>query len=158
MRAEVTKEYQLKAAFLFNFTKFVEWPATRFADDASPIVIGVLGRNPFEGELANIVKGRAVNGRGIAVKSVTGADDLLTVHLLFVPGGEEPLLRAAAWQNAAIVTVGESAAFAALSGTITFKPEGDKVRFDINLETAERDQLKFSAQLLKLAAAVRRKS
>ena len=158
LHADVSKEYQLKAAFLFNFTKFVEWPTARFADETSPIVIGVLGRNPFEDELVNIVKGRLVNGRAIAVKSVTAVDNLSSVHLLFVPSGEEPPRPAAAWQHTAVVTVGETGAFAALGGTITFKHEGDKVRFDINLVTAERDQLKFSAQLLKLAASVRRKS
>jgi hypothetical protein len=157
VRADVSKEYQLKAAFLFNFTKFVEWPAGRFADDTSPIVIGVLGRNPFEDKLANLVKDRLVNGRAIVVRSVTAADDPRTVHVLFVPGGEEPTGSAPAWQNSAVLTVGESRAFAALGGNITFTQEGDKVRFEINLATAERDELKISAQLLKLATAVRRK-
>lgn len=158
LRADVSKEYQLKAAFLYNFAKFVEWPAERFANETSPIVIGVVGRNPFEAELANIVKGRTVNGRAIVVKSITTASEVRSLHLLFLPGGEETRLPAAAWRDVAVVTVGESAEFAALGGTITFTQEGDKVRFEINLATAERDGLKISAQLLKLAASVRRKS
>jgi hypothetical protein len=157
VRADVSKEYQLKAAFVFNFTKFVDWPVGLFADETSPIVIGVLGRNPFEDKLANLVKDRLVNGRAVTVRFVTAADDLRTVHLLFVPSGEEPPGSAPAWQNSALVTVGESGAFAALGGIITFKQDADKVRFEINLVTAERNELKISAQLLKLATAVRRK-
>ena len=157
LHAEVSKEYQLKAAFLFNFTKFVEWPATCFADEKSPIVIGVFGRNPFEVELENIVKGRAVNGRAIVVKFVTTAAEVRAVHLLFVPAGEETRVPVVAWQDVPLVAVGESTAFAALGGTITFLQQGDKVRFAINLELADRTGLKISAQLLKLAASVQRK-
>ena len=155
--AEVRKEYQVKAAFLYNFTKFVEWPQARFANDTSPIVIGVLGRNPFGDELAKIVNGRTVNGHPILVKLIATADEVPAVHLLFVPAGEENRLLPAAWQSAAIVVVGESGAFATLGGTITFTREADKVRFAINLATAERAGLKISAQLLKLATAVHRK-
>lgn len=157
LHAEVSKEYQLKAAFLYNFTKFVEWPAARFAEANSPIVIGVLGQNPFDGELDKIVSGRTVNGRAILVKLIHSADELAAVHLLFVPAGEETRLPAAAWTNAALVAVGESESFAALGGTITFTHEGDKLRFEINIAAAERDGLKISAQLQKLATVVRRK-
>lgn len=158
LRAEVSKEYQLKAAFLFNFTRFIEWPADRFTGEGSPIVIGVFGHNPFDVELENMVKGRTVNGRTLVVRSVATAEAARSVHLLFVPAGEENRLPLAAWQGLAIVAVGESDAFAASGGTITFMTQGDKVRFNINLATAERDHVKISAQLLKLAAVVRRKS
>jgi hypothetical protein len=157
LRAEVSKENQLKAAFLYNFTKFVEWPARRFADENSPIVIGLLGRNPFEGELATIVHGRTVNGRPIQVKLIHTADEVSAVHLLFVPAGEESLLPAAAWQKVAIVAVGESERFAAQGGTIVFTRERDKLRFEINMTAAERDGLRISSQLQKLAAAVVRR-
>jgi hypothetical protein len=154
----VSKEYQIKAAFLYNFTKFVEWPPARFPDGSSPLVIGVLGRNPFGAELEKIVQGRTVNGRAILVKLITTADEVPAVHLLFVPAGEETRLPAAAWQNVAVIAVGESDTFAALGGTITFTHVGDKVRFSVALESAERAGLKISSQLLKLAAEVHRKS
>jgi hypothetical protein len=157
LQAEVPKEYQVKAAFLYNFTRFVEWPAGRFADDASPIVIGVLGQNPFGDELEKAIAGRTVNGRSIMAKSVTAAEEISGVHILFVPAGAENRVPAAVWQNTGILTVGETEAFAAPGGTITFVREGDKVRFAINLGSAERSGLKLSAQLLKLATAVRRK-
>ena len=154
--AAVPKEYQLKAAFLYNFTKFVEWPPDRFAEATSPIVIGVVGRNPFGDELDKITRGRTVNRRAILVKIITRADEVLSVHLLFVPAGEENRLPATAWQNIAVVAVGESEAFAAEHGTIIFRRAEDKVRFEINITAAEKSELKISAQLQKLAIAVRR--
>jgi len=157
-RADVFGEYQVKAAFLYNFTKFIEWPPERFADATSPIVIGVLGRNPLGDELEKIVRGRRVNGRAILVKFLPTADDISSVHLLFVPAGEETRLPATAWPQAAVVVVGESEACTALGGMIGFTRDADKIRFSINLESAEGRGLKISAQLLKLATAVRRKS
>ena len=126
LRADISKEYQIKAAFLYNFTKFV--------------------------------KDRTVNGRAILVTLIHTADEVPSVHLLFVPAGEETRLAPIAWQNAAVVVVGESERFTALGGTISFTREADKVRFAINLDSAERAGLKISAQLLKLATDVQHKS
>ena len=154
----VSKEYQLKAAYLYNFTKFVEWPEQGFNDTQSPIVIGILGRNPFGDELDKIVRDRAVNGRAIRIVLITTAEEVRMVHLLFVPAGEEghPAFAAALAQHPGVLTVGESAPYAAGGGVITFTPVGDKLRFTINLEAAEGAGLKVSAQLLKLATVVRR--
>ena len=150
----VSKEQQLKAAFLYNFTKFIEWPPSRFADGNSPIVVGVLGRNSFSDELEKIVKDRTVNGRAITVRVVTEAAEVPAVHLLFIPAAEETRLPPAAWQQATVV--GESEALAARGSTITFVQAGGKVRFEINIAAAERSGVKISAQLQKLATAVRR--
>ena len=158
LRGEVSKEYQIKAAFLYNFTKFVEWPPASFANETSPIVIGVVGRNPFDRELEKILQGRTVQGRPIVVKPVATPGDLAATHLLFVPAGEETRVAPAAWQKSAIIVVGESEAFTAQGGTITFTQEADKIRFAINLEAAERVGLRISSQLLKLASSVRRKT
>lgn len=152
----VGHEYQIKAAFLYNFTKFVEWPAACFADPSSPIIIGVVGQDPFGGELEKIVNSRTVNGRALRVKPIRTAEDVSAVHLLFVPAGEETRLRPAVWQKAAILAVGESPGFTALGGTITFTQARDRLRFEINITTAERSGLKVSAQLQKLATVVRR--
>lgn len=153
----VSKEYQLKAAFLYNFTKFVEWPPARFADNTSPIVVAVVGRNPFGEELENVVKGRAVNGRAIAIKLVITPDEAAGAHLLFVPSGEENRLPAAAVQRDALLAVGESEVFAAQGGAITFVQVGGKMRFEINIGAAERAHVKISTQLLKLANVVHRR-
>ena len=85
----VSKEYQVKAAFLYNFTKFVEWPSPHFATEDRPIVIGVLGRNPFGEELEQITKGRRVNGREITIAFVETPAEAAAVDLVFVCAGEE---------------------------------------------------------------------
>lgn len=155
---EVAKEYQLKAAYLYNFTKFVEWPRERFADDTSPIVIAVLGENPFGDELARLVSGRKVNGRPITVLAARSVREGAAAHLLFISARDEKSLGPALAQlhAAGVLTVGESPGFAAGGGIITFILEADKVRFEINLTAAEQSRLKLSAQLLKLATVVRR--
>jgi hypothetical protein len=155
---EVAKEYQVKAAFLYSFTKFVEWPASRFSDNASPIVIAVLGRNPFGDELDAIVRDRKVNGRGLVVKVVDSADEAAAAHLLFIGADEEDRLsgKMEVLQKAGVLTVGESPRFIASGGIINFTLATDKVRFQINPQAGEQAGLKLSAQLLKLATIVHR--
>jgi hypothetical protein len=157
--AEITKEYEIKAAFLYNFSKFIEWPAQRFAAETDPIVIGVLGRNPFDGEFEKIIRGRQANGRNVVVRIMTSTDEARSAHLVFVTAGEEDRFAAmsAKLREAAVVTVGESDRFATLGGTIIFVRDGDKVRFIINLVSAEAARTRISSQLLKLASEVRRK-
>jgi len=154
----VSKEYQIKAAFLYNFTKFVEWPAERFADETSPIVIGVLGRNPFGSELVNIVRDRKVNGRSIAIVQLETADDALQAHAVFIAAGEETVVetKIETLIRGGVLVVGESPRSLALGSIVVFTTEGDRVRFTINIAAAELDGLKLSAQLLKLATVVRR--
>lgn len=156
-RAAVPKEYQIKAAFLYNFTKFVDWPADCFATPHDPIVIGVLGANPFGQELTAVVHDRRVNGRGIRVLALDAPPEAAQVHVLFVaPGAETQLAAFFAATPPPTLTVGESDRFATLGGVIRFTTVGDKVRFEINVGAAERAGLKISAQLQKLATAVHR--
>lgn len=156
----VSKEYQLKAAFLYNFTKFVEWPPQHFRDARQPITIGVLGHDPFGGELEKVVEGRTINGRAIVVKGLTTASEALGVELVFVGEQEEARFAEslAARDGVHVVTVGESPRSAALGAVITFTMEADKVRFEINQGGAEKAGLKISAQLLKLATVVRKRA
>ena len=158
-RAETSKECQIKAAFLYNFTKFVQWPSDRFPGATEPIVIGVLGDNAICDELEKIVRDRLVNGRSISVVPLRSIDDLGSVHVLFVGAGQERRFGAVAPARlAGVLTVGESDEFAAKAGMMNFTMTADKVRFEINADSAERAGLKISAQLLKLAAVVRKKS
>lgn len=152
---DVAKEYQIKAAFVFNFTKFVEWPPNRFRSDDAPIVIGVLGDNPFGSNLQEAVKGRKVGGRDVVVVEVTAQSYPETMHVLFVTAGQEKSFRPEKADG--ILTVGETERFNELGGMITFIFEAEKVRFVINLDRSEQAHLKMSAQLLKLASTVRRK-
>lgn len=155
---EVSKEYEIKAAFLYNFTKFVEWRAGQFADSTESITIAVCGPNPFGDELQKIVKDRQVKGRQIVVKFAASAGEVLDAELAFIGAiGEERVAETVQTLNeAGIVTVGETREFAEAGGMIVFVLEGDKVRFEIEVGEAERRGLKISAQLQKLAKTVRR--
>lgn len=159
LRGEVSKEYQLKAAFLYNFTKFVEWPAQRFNEAAAPIVIGVVGTNPFGDELEKIVRGRKVNGRDIVIAQFPSVEEAKVAHAVFVSAGEAKRSRKDldALLRAGVLVVGDAAESAALGSVITFVMVEDKVRFEINLVSADQAGLTISSQLLKLATQVRRK-
>lgn len=87
-RAGHLEKYQIKAAFLYNFTKFIEWPAEKFPDSAAPIVIGVIGSNPFGTVLADMIKDRKVNGRSIQFREINSVSEVRGLHVLFVPAAE----------------------------------------------------------------------
>ncbi len=152
-----TREYQLKAAFLYNFTKFVEWPAASFSSDDSPIVIGAYCPDPFTSELARIVAGRRVFNRSVRARRLEAPEDARQVHVVFVCAAEEARLPAVdkAIGSRAVLTVGETELSERLGSIIKFVPEDDKIRFEINIRAAERANLKLSAQLQKLAKLVR---
>jgi hypothetical protein len=156
--ASVISSSQIKAAFLYNFTKFVEWPADTFVAADRPLTIGVLRDNALTVDLRAIVDDRIVNGRSIVVRTIRDAADVEGIQLLFV-GAEEgdrfldllPVI-----DGAPVLTVGESPAFIEAGGAIAFVQQGTKLRFEINMLSAERARLKISAQLQELAVAVRR--
>ncbi len=153
----VSKEYQLKAAFIYNFAKFVEWPTQSFADPRSPIVIGIVGGNPFGDELANTVNGRKINGRAMVIKSVDNAASAKGTHVLFVSAREVAGFgRIKSSLGPGVLVVGESPQIASQGGMIIFKLAGDKLRFEINMAAADRSGLKISSQLQKLASAIHR--
>jgi hypothetical protein len=151
------REYEIKAAFLYNFTKFIEWPARTFADANAPIVIGVLGDSACTPALERLVKDRKINGRAIVVRRVESVQEVSASHLLFVGADHEAQFERLEPQIEAtpVVTVGESPAFASAKGAIIFVLQGDKVRFEINTGSTDHAGVKISAQLLKLATAVR---
>jgi hypothetical protein len=156
--AEISKEYQVKAAFLYNFTKFVEWPAERFAHDDEPILIGVFGRAALTAELEKIVRDRRVNGRPIRIVNPKTLAEAQTLHVLFVAAGEEKNLALTDLARLpGVLTVGETDRFD-VAGVVKFITAGDKVRFEINTDVADHAGLRISAQLLKLATVVRKKS
>jgi hypothetical protein len=160
-RADATPEYDVKAAFLFNFTKFVEWPAENFPADDAPIVIAVLGRNPFGQELENLVRDRFVDTRPIVVRFLTTVEQAqapgMIFHVLFIAAGEEAKFASvlAARSRPGVLTVGESDRFGTLGGMINFVVLENRVRFEINRAAATAAGLKLSAQLQKLAVSAR---
>jgi hypothetical protein len=150
-------EYQVKAAFLYNFAKFVEWPEGSFAKTGDPIVIGVLGDNPFGRTLDNSVAGKTVDERPLMVRYFSSADKIEPCHILYVSLSERRRLGTVieALKNKHTLTVGETNDFTAGGGIIGFTLEEGKVRFEINSAASQRAGLKISSKLLKLATTVR---
>jgi hypothetical protein len=150
------REYRIKAAFLYNFIKFVEWPADRFADEGTPIILCVIGKDPFGTTLEDTVAGKIVKGRHIGIRRIDNVDDLDACHLLFVGSSERERL----WQivasshGANVLTVGDMDDFVEFGGIINLTKSADKIRFQINLAAAKKAQLKLDLKLLKLASSV----
>jgi len=146
-------EYQLKAAFLYNFAKFVEWPATALPQDSSPFVIGILGNNPFNEDLKKTVAGKKISEHPIAVVSFPNLADATNCHILFISSSEKArLTEIFKWlQTAPILTVGETDQFTETGGMINFVTEANKIRFQIKDDTAKAARLKISSKLLNLA-------
>lgn len=154
-----SKEYQVKAAFIYNFTKFVEWPGHSFPEASTPLIIAVLGANPFGPELQKAVENRRVNGRELVIRQVNTVAELNQAHVAFL-GLADPARMSeslATLRRRPVLTIGERESFVREGGMIGFILEGDKVRFAINMEAAQEGGLKISAQLQKLAASVRTK-
>lgn len=152
-------EYEVKAAFLYNFAKFVEWPSTAFATADAPLVFCIQGRDPFGGRLERVVNDRTANARRIEVRKQLAGAPVDGCHLVFVPESEERsvarlLQPVELAQEAPVLTVGESGRFAEAGGMIRLLVEEGRVRFDINAGVAERAGLRLSSQLLKLARHV----
>jgi hypothetical protein len=154
--ATSVKEAQIKAAFLYNFTKFVEWPEASFAAPGDAFVVGLFGDSVLQQALEATVKDRRVNGRSIIVKRVVTPAEARAVHLLFVEAGEEASF-GDVWQKIAdsnVLVVGESPQFLASGGCIRLILDEQRLRFEINASAAERARLRISSQLQKLAVAV----
>ncbi len=149
-------EYQVKAIFLFNFSQFVDWPATAFADDRSPLVIGVLGSDPFGTTLDEIVRGETVNGRPLAVRRYESVEQIDACHILFIGRSQDKQLDAvlAALKERNVLTVGDFEGFAQRGGIIRFVTVGNKIRLRVNLAAAQDEKLTISSKLLRPAQIV----
>ena len=155
-RGEPAPEYAVKAAFLYNFAKFVEWPADAFAGPASPIVFFVFGEDPF-GDALKSLKGKTANGRPIVVRYAANLGELERCHLLFVSASEKANLPKIlqATKSWSILTVGDMNGFAQDGGIINMVKEESRVGIEINLEAAQLSRLKISSKLLGLAKIVK---
>jgi hypothetical protein len=150
-------EFSLKAAYLFNFTQFIEWPSGSFASRHAPIVIGVLGEDPFGAELDEAVRGKTVCGRSFQIRRSRRLEDLADCQVVYIGGSEArrvPELLAELNKRSAL-TVSDVDRFAERGGVISLYMDDSKVRFKINLDAASRAGLKVSAQLLKLGKVIR---
>jgi hypothetical protein len=137
-------EYQIKAAFIFNFAKFVEWPTTA--------IVGVLGENPFNDALEKIIKNKKVDEHPVIIMQFRAASEATNCHILFISSSEKLRLPQVLKQlnGRSVLTVGETPGFTEAGGMINFVLEGTKIRFQINNDAANGAGLKISAKLLGL--------
>lgn len=149
-------EYDLKAAFLFNFARFVEWPPESFASAATPITIGILGDDPFGTSLDAIVANEEIHARKLLVRRFASLDDLGPCHILFISSSEAAHLDqiVARLGKRSTLTVGDTGSFTARSGMIEFETAHNRLRLRINLAAARAARLTISSQLLRQAKIV----
>ena len=149
-------EVQIKAAFLYKFGGFVEWPPAAFARSDIPFTIGVIGADAVAAELEQITAGRSVQGRTVAVRRVRRGDPLTGLHVLFI--GQQETARLAeilgGAKSQAVLVVTDSDNALTQGSMINFVAVDDKVRFDVALPPAERGQLRISSRLLAVARKV----
>jgi len=146
------QEYQVKAAFLYNFAKFVEWPAESFNDAQAPLIIGIVGKDPF-GETLDKLRDHHIEGRKLLIKRFAKVEDLEKCHILFISAAEKEHLSTIlkitrGWH---LLTVGDTKGLVQSGVIINFLVIENKIRFEINTDAAQRAGLKIRSQLLKLA-------
>lgn len=150
-------EAEVKAAYVFNFARYVEWPATAFSGTNAPFVIGVLGPDPVGESLRAVVAGKVVNGRAFELRRAGPDASLTGCHILFLPATERtrladlaPLLR-----DKPVLTVSDTEAFLQQGGVIGLVKRGGNIRLQVNLDAANAAGLKVSSKLLTLAEQVK---
>lgn len=150
-------EHRIKAAFLYKFPGYVEWPEASFARPDTPVTIAVVGAEPLAAELAQVVTGRTVNDRIVTVKRLKPGESLTGVHVLFIGRNEAARLTqlAQAAQARSILTVTESDGALGQGAVINFIVTDRRVRFEISVEAAEKSGLRLSSRLLAVAQQVR---
>jgi hypothetical protein len=155
--SDLDREYKIKAAYLYQFGRYVQWPSTAFPDDGAPLVIGILGRDPFAELLDEIARTKQIEGRPIVVRRFASMEKLGSCHILFVASSLTPDETAVAikkTRGTPVLIVGDNLEFADRGGTIGFFVEQNRVRFAINTEVAKQGQFKISSKLLSLAKLV----
>ncbi|WP_167088244.1 YfiR family protein [Massilia frigida] len=152
-RGAASLERSIKAAFLYKFLGYAEFPASAFADAGAPLVIGVAGADELAADLARIVAGRVVQGRQVVVRTLREQEAPAGVHLLFIGGDDTVRLRHAlrAPGTGAILVVTESEQGLQQGSVINFRIVEERVRFDVSLEAADRNSVKLSSRLLTVA-------
>jgi hypothetical protein len=157
-QAPSADEYRVKAAFLYNFAKFVEWPDGAFKNPREPLVICILGRSSsFRPLLEEAVQGKQIGGRGLVIRETTDPRETADCHLLFIAASEKRHLPAVleALKARSVLTVGETSNFADAGGVINFRLDNGKVGLEINVCAAQRARLQISSKLLSLARIVK---
>jgi len=155
---QTVNEYRIKAAFVYNFAKFVEWPAGGSKGASDLFTICVLGKNPFGEALAEVVNGKTIENRPLIVRQLAEVQEAAACRILFVSSSERKNFRSilSGLRTAGILTVGEADTFCSEGGIVTFKVEDGRVRIQINPDAAADAKLHISSKLLNLAQIVSR--
>ncbi len=147
-----TPEYHVKAAFLYNFCKFIQWPDSAFQDENSPIILAVTDAAPF-GDALKALDGRRVGGRTLEVREYRKPEEMNRCHMLFIPKSDRA--RATAYlrqvSTVPVATIGETRGFMESGGMIRLVQRASNLRFQINSDSLLEAALSVSSQLLKLA-------
>lgn len=154
--AQSFPEHQVEAAFLYHFTKYIEWPPQVFASAQSTVVLGSLGPDPFRGAVEEVIEGRLVDGRALVWKRFDQPPRAGECHVLFIGSDDAARMKQALakLRTEPILTVGDSEAFGRAGGIVWFRVSGNKVRFAINIDAARRAGLQISSRLLGVATVV----
>jgi hypothetical protein len=152
-----SSDYFIKAGFIYNFAKLVEWPASSLSQPGRPVVIGVLGNDSFASVLENVVSGKNIDGRPFNIRRLRSKEIKdCSCHILFIASSEsaraDEIIQL--FKNTSVLTVAESPDFARRGGIINFTVEDNKVRFEVNVDAATRATLTISSRLLSLAKIV----
>jgi len=155
-RAQSANEYQVKAAFILNFAKFVDFPNDSFGDGGT-LVVGVVGDDPFGSSIDQIINGSNANGRRLVVKRLHSGDNLRACQILFISSSEKKRLGQIleSLRGASVMTVSDIANFNQSGGVVRFFIQDDKVRFEINANAASQARLKISSKLMALSKGAR---
>ena len=154
--SSIPLEYQVKAAVLYKFVRYVEWPQDVLPDTLDTITIGVLGESPITDALRASVEGKEIGGYKVVIRHFGDLADLDFCHMLFIGRSEKENLKKALrrLQGWSTLTVGDAEGFAEKRGMINLVIVENKVRFEINMEAAEEAKLKISSKLLRLGKIV----
>ena len=149
-------EYAVKAAFLLNFARLVEWPADAFSDARSPLTVGLLSADASSEQIQKFLEGKSVGSRKVAAQRIESAEEAAGFHMVFVGADSEAEASevAGATGGGPVLLVGESDGFATSGGAINFFTDGNKIRFEINPRAAEAAGLRVSSRLLRVAKIV----
>ena len=149
-------EYDVKAAYLLNFTKFTDWPDEAFEQPDSPLSICIVGDDPFDGTLDKMIGGQSVNQHKLAVRRIRSAPGRRSCQVLFVGATEKSVSRILKEPGPGVLTVGELQGFLEDGGIINFVVVNRRVRFDVSLAAAESTRIKLSSKLLSVARSIQK--
>jgi hypothetical protein len=155
--ATISREYTIKAVYLLKFATMVDWPDTAFAHSRAPIVIGVLGRDPFGEALEKTFEGKTAGKREVLIKRSYSLSELKDAQVLFICSSEEQDLSRilSSLKGSSVLTVSDTDGFVNEGGIVNFKILENRTRYEINNSAAQKAGLKFSPELLERAVSVK---